>query len=159
MELFLNGVELPLNWANLGILINHQSMNWAQIKDSVRHMSCWCCGSILVSNWRDGRFEPFYCNDKYFCHWIQWKHLQKTPNITNRCSSVYMSQCVSYFAVPLVAVRLNYKSVTKSLYLLIISIKVIFIFSDNINALFLSDELFIYLTFPEYSLSIFIVLF
>ena len=25
-----------------------------------------------------GRFEPFYCNDKYFCEWIKWKHLGKT---------------------------------------------------------------------------------
>ena len=41
-------------------------------------MSCWCCRSILVSNTRGGWFKPFYCNDKYFCHWIQWKHLGKT---------------------------------------------------------------------------------
>ena len=27
-------------------------------------MSCWRCGSILVSNARGDRFEPFCCNDK-----------------------------------------------------------------------------------------------
>ena len=26
------------------------------------------CGSIPVSNTRGGRFKPFYCNYKYFCH-------------------------------------------------------------------------------------------
>ena len=29
-------------------------------------MSFWACGSILISNTTVGRFEPFYCNDKYF---------------------------------------------------------------------------------------------
>ena len=29
-------------------------------------MSCWHCGSILVSDRRGGRFEYFYHNDKYF---------------------------------------------------------------------------------------------
>ena len=39
-----------------------------------------CCGSMLVSDTRDGRFELFCCNDKYFYHWIkqiQGKHLAK----------------------------------------------------------------------------------
>ena len=40
-------------------------MNWVQFKDPVSHM-CWHCGSILVSYTRGGKFEPFYCNDKYF---------------------------------------------------------------------------------------------
>ena len=47
------------------------------------HVSCCCCGSILASNTMGDRFDPFYCNDKYFWHWIlfsliQWKHLGKT---------------------------------------------------------------------------------
>ena len=45
------------------------------------YASCWCSGSILVSNTWSGWFEPFYNNDNYFCHWIrwiQWKHLGKT---------------------------------------------------------------------------------
>ena len=46
-------------------------------------MSCSCCGSILVSYMRGGRFEPFYCNDEYFCHWIQWQHLGKTPAVVH----------------------------------------------------------------------------
>ena len=37
-----------------------------------------------------------------------------TDDITNRCDSFYMSLCATYFVAPLVAVRLNYKSVTKS---------------------------------------------
>ena len=32
---------------------------------------------------RGGRFEPFYCNDEYFCHWIQWQHLGKTPAVVH----------------------------------------------------------------------------
>ena len=28
-------------------------------------MSCWHCGSILVSSSRGGRFKPIYSNDKY----------------------------------------------------------------------------------------------
>ena len=39
--------------------------------------------SIQVSSTDEvGRFKPFYCSDKYFCHWIQriqWEHLGKTP--------------------------------------------------------------------------------
>ena len=45
-----------------------------------------------------------------------------TDGITNRCSSFYMSLCASCFAVPLVAVRLNYKFVTKS-----------YVFTDHFN--------------------------
>ena len=37
-----------------------------------------------------------------------------TDDITNRYSSYYMSLCASCTAAPLVAVRLNYKFVTKS---------------------------------------------
>ena len=29
-------------------------------------VSCWHCGSILVSYTRGGRVESFYYNDKYF---------------------------------------------------------------------------------------------
>ena len=32
------------------------------------HVSCCCCGSNLSSNTMGDRFDPFYCNDKYFCH-------------------------------------------------------------------------------------------
>ena len=60
---------------------NHWSMNWVNFKSCLSHVSCCHCGSIMVSKARGGRFEPFYCNDKYFCHWIQriqWKYLGKT---------------------------------------------------------------------------------
>ena len=51
------------------------------------HMSCWHRGSIVVFYTRVDRFDPFYCDCKYFCHWIQrihWKHLGKTPMILLR---------------------------------------------------------------------------
>ena len=57
-----------MNSVNSGHLIIHWSMNWSQFKHPVSHM------------WLDGRFEPFYCSDKYCCPWIQriqWKHLGK----------------------------------------------------------------------------------
>ena len=37
-----------------------------------------------------------------------------TDDKTNRWNSAYMSLCASYFAAPLVAVRLNYRTVTNS---------------------------------------------
>ena len=61
-------------------MINQWNTNWGKFKDHVPHMSCLCCGSILVSNARGYRFERLYYNDKYFCQWIQWiqwKHLGK----------------------------------------------------------------------------------
>ena len=57
--------------------------------------SCWCCVSILVSNQRGSRFEPCYCNDKYFCdqfHWIQWKHLGKTQLFSSPMSCYALVQ-------------------------------------------------------------------
>ena len=44
------------------------------------------CGSILVSYTSGGRFQPFYCNDKYFCHWIQWKHLGTRMHSSRMCT-------------------------------------------------------------------------
>ena len=42
-------------------------MNWRQFKYPVFHMClAGCCGNILVSNTRRGRFEPLYGSDKYF---------------------------------------------------------------------------------------------
>ena len=58
-------------------------MNWAQFKDPVFHIyiyvSCWRHGIIRISYTRCGRFEPFWCDNNFFCYWIQWKHLGKTP--------------------------------------------------------------------------------
>ena len=50
-------------------------LNRAEFSESVKslkhescfsHVSCWHCGSILLSYIRVGRFKSFYCNDKYF---------------------------------------------------------------------------------------------
>ena len=62
--------------ANSGNLINHWSMNWAQYKDPVSHM---CLAGAVVTSWS---FAPEGAgssplNDKYFWHWIQWKHLEQ----------------------------------------------------------------------------------
>ena len=48
-------------------------------RSCLSHVSCWHCGIILVSYTGGGRFEPFYCKEKYFCQWIAWKYLGKTP--------------------------------------------------------------------------------
>ena len=67
-----------VNSAKLVNLVRHWRINWSEVVVC----TCLCFGSILVSCTRSGRFEPFYCNDKYFCHWIcwiQWQHLGETP--------------------------------------------------------------------------------
>ena len=70
-----------------------------------------------------------------------------------------MSLCASYFAVPLVAVRLNYKSVTESCVFHDHFNQSNFHFYDNTMLLFILDELFLCLTFLKYNLSICIVQF
>ena len=61
--------------------INHWSMHWFKFKDPVYHM---CLAGAVGASWSFTQkvagdiFDPFYCKDKYFCHWIQWKHLRKT---------------------------------------------------------------------------------
>ena len=70
-----------------------------------------------------------------------------------------MSLCASYFAVPLVAVRLNYKSVTKLCVFHDHFNQSNFHFCDNTMILFVSDELFSCVTFPKYTLRISIVQF
>ena len=79
MEFFLNGAELSLNSGNSGNLIITEA--WIGL-----NVSCWLCGIILVSYTRGDKFELFYCNDKYFCHWIRW-HLVLV--IVNGCSNVH----------------------------------------------------------------------
>ena len=37
-----------------------------KIQVNLKILYCWYCGRIFVSNTRGARFEPFYCNDKYF---------------------------------------------------------------------------------------------
>ena len=77
MEFSLNGTGI--HWIQQ-ILINHWSMNWAQFKDPVSHM---CLAGAVVASWSltqevaGWQVWAFYCNDKYFCHRIQQKHLGK----------------------------------------------------------------------------------
>ena len=83
-----------LNSVNSWNLINHRSMNWTQFKDPVSHM---CLAGSVVASWsltlEVARLQVWtlYCIDKYFCHWIQWKHLGKAsvvcwiPRKTAQC--------------------------------------------------------------------------
>ena len=102
----------------------------------------WMCGIEGVSAWggsllggclpgsrcysrfpRDG-----CCRGRYASYWNAYlfnfcKQFDLiTDGITNRYSSYYMSLCASCTAAPLVAVRLNYKFVTKS-----------YVFADQFN--------------------------
>ena len=67
-----------VNSAKSENLINHWSMNQGQFKDSISYM---CLAGAVVASWpltqEVARWSPFYCNDKYFCHWIQGKYLRK----------------------------------------------------------------------------------
>ena len=61
-------------------------------------MSCWCCGSILVSYTRGGRFEPFYCNDKYSLNSLNSvKIFRKTPMLLKKLSLFEISMGGDYF--------------------------------------------------------------
>ena len=71
VNFFLNGAESSfnsVNSANSENLINQSSMNWAEFKKPLSHvcLAGAVVGSILGSNTRDGRFKPFYCNNKLY---------------------------------------------------------------------------------------------
>ena len=59
---------------------SENSETWIGINLKILSLICvfWHCGNALVSNTRGCKFEFFYLSDKYFCHWIQWKHFGKT---------------------------------------------------------------------------------
>ena len=67
-----------------------------------------CIYLYAVSCWKCQKWE----------HMLKNKQLDRvhygTDGKTDRCGSCYMSLCAICFAAPLVAVRLNYKFVTKS---------------------------------------------
>ena len=80
MEFFLNGAHLSLNSVNSDKSLKHELASI--YRSYLSHMCCWCCDSILVCYARGGRFEPFYCNVKYFVTEITTfseKKLGKTP--------------------------------------------------------------------------------
>ena len=52
MKLFLNRAELSLNSVNSGILEITEAWTGLNLKILSLHVSCWCCGSILVSHKR-----------------------------------------------------------------------------------------------------------
>ena len=58
-------------------------------------MSCWHCGSTLVSYTRGGKFKYFEWQI-FFSHWIcwiQWKHLGKTPICLHKWIVPLQSYC------------------------------------------------------------------
>ena len=69
-----------------------------------------------------------------------------------------MSLFASYFAVPLVAVRLNYTTVTNSCVFTDHFIQNISHFAAIQILLFFPDELFLCLTFPKCNLDIYLVI-
>ena len=59
-------------------------MNWAQFKDPVSHVSCWRCGSMVVSYTRGGWVtgsNPFNVINFFVTEFTKFseKHLGKTP--------------------------------------------------------------------------------
>ena len=53
-------------------------------------MSCWHCGSILVSYTRGSRFESFYYHNFLVTEFAEFreKHLGKTPMLTSQADSL-----------------------------------------------------------------------
>ena len=88
---------------------------------------------------------------------VSWRG--DTDDKTNRWSSSHMSLSASYFAAPLAAVRLNYRTVTNSYVFTGHFIQNILHFGTTQILLFIPDELFISLTFPKCNLDICIVIF
>ena len=70
-----------------------------------------------------------------------------------------MSLSASYFAAPLVVVRLNYKTVTGSCVFTGHFIQIFYTFLTIQILLFISDELFLCLTSPKCNVNICIVIF
>ena len=67
-------------------------------------------------------FKSCFCFRKKWPSTVCVLRNHTTDGITNRCGSFYMSLCASCFAAPLVAVRVNYKFVTKP-----------YVFTDHFN--------------------------
>ena len=69
MELFLNRAELSLNPLKIT-----EAWIGLNLKTLSLHVSCWCWGQHPGpphKRWLCGRFEPFYCNGKYFCQFSE----------------------------------------------------------------------------------------
>ena len=83
------------NSGNL-IHVNHWNRNKSQFKYLVCHMcragavvaSLSLTEKVVVSN-------PFSCDDKYFCHWVQWKHFGE--NSTGLLMLTALKRCTRIF--------------------------------------------------------------
>ena len=119
-----------------------------------------CCAKtrkqIYLSTAGIGLTNPFCCMKTRLSVNIVYFSTDDKPN---RRSSSYTSLFAIYFEVPLVAVRLNYKSVIESCVFTDHSIQNIIHFRIIIIALFISDEQFLCSAFSKYSLDICTMLF
>ena len=85
LEFFLNGIQW-IEFIEFSEFVESDiqwSMNWAQFKDPVSHMSC--------------KFEPFYCYGNFFCHWICWiqcKHLGKNSIMKYILAVSILLECI-----------------------------------------------------------------
>ena len=63
---------------------------------------CLAGAGLLHKRWLGGRFEPFYCDDKYFCHWIQQRPLiiLKTVTLPNGSLVIYEICSLSQVLTP-----------------------------------------------------------
>ena len=109
-----------------------------------------CTTQTFIGNY------PRSCREWHVLHTFR---THTTDNKTNRWSSAYMSLSASYFAAPLVAVRLNYRTVTNSCVFTGHFIQNILHFGTIQILLFISDELFLCITFPKCNLDIYVVIF
>ena len=78
LEFFLNRAELSLNSANSGNLKITEAWIGLNLKILSLHVSCWNCGSILVSHRRGGYVagsSPFIVMTNI----LSVKHLGRTP--------------------------------------------------------------------------------
>ena len=69
LEFFLNGAELSVNSANSGKLITTEA--WIGLNLKILSLArvllvLWYHPGFSHKRWLCGRFEPFYCNDKFF---------------------------------------------------------------------------------------------
>ena len=76
-------------------------------RSCLSHVSCWCCVSILVYFTRGGRFESFYCYDKYFCQFKGWTH--RASSLKRQIGSLWISlECIIYMmTLPFVFIPLG----------------------------------------------------
>ena len=134
-------------------LFQVKAMSFAKLKD---HLEELFSVEGIPDEFMSFNGPPF--NGKEFSSYLTGLGIS-TDNKTNRWSSAYMSLSATYFAVPLVAVRLNYRTVTNSCVFTGHFIQNILNFGTIQILLFILDELFLCITFPKCNFYIYVVIF